>query len=90
MEILDIIESQFQKQVLECDKLTVVNFWSNWCVKCTFQGVILDEMNKESHDLDVRLAKVRIDENTSLIERYDIKGLPLLLFFWKGQLWKID
>ena len=46
---------------------------------------VLDEIAKENGDR-FRVAKVNIDDDPALMQRYNIRGVPALLFFQGGEL----
>ena len=78
-------DSNFQNEVLSSEKLTVVDFWAEWCGPCRAIGPVIDELSKE-YDGKVNVGKVNVDENPSLSSKYNIRAIPALLFFKNGQL----
>ena len=40
-------DANFQTDVLNSDKLTVVDFWAEWCSPCRAIGPVIDELAKE-------------------------------------------
>ena len=62
----DINKDNFSSEVLENDKLVLVDFWAEWCGPCKQISPRLEELaNKYSENLTV--CKVNVDENLSLI-----------------------
>ena len=83
MEILHVTEANFDSQVLQADKPVLVDFWATWCGPCQMQAPILEELAKERDD--VIIAKVDVDQNPNLAQKYRVMSIPMLAVFKKGQ-----
>lgn len=79
---LELTDSNFQDKVLSSDKLTVVDFWAEWCGPCRAIGPVLEELSKE-YDGKVTVGKVNVDLNPQLSSNYNITSIPAI-FFIKG------
>ena len=65
----DINKDNFSSEVLENDKLVLVDFWAEWCGPCKQISPRLEELaNKYSENLTV--CKVNVDENRELAIEY--------------------
>ncbi len=84
-EPININEASFEKAVLQAPMPVVVDFWAAWCGPCKMIAPVLDEIAKENGDR-FRVAKVNIDDDPALMQRYNIRGVPALLFFQGGEL----
>ena len=78
--IINLNESNFDREVTQHDKPVVVDFWAEWCGPCKMIAPLLDEIAREKLDA-VKVAKVNVDENQSLSFKYNIRAIPALLFF---------
>jgi thioredoxin 1 len=78
-------ESNFDRELTQDDKPMIVDFWAEWCGPCKMIVPLLDEIAREKAGA-VKIAKVNVDENQSLSLKYNIRAIPALLFFKKGQL----
>ena len=76
-------DSNFQSDVLASDKLTVVDFWAEWCGPCKMIAPILDEIATEYSDR-IKVAKLNIDENPQTPPKFGIRGIPTLILFKNG------
>ena len=83
MEILHVTEANFDSQVLQADKPVLVDFWATWCGPCQMQAPILEELAKERDD--VIIAKVGVDQNPNLAQKYRVMSIPMLAVFKNGQ-----
>ncbi len=84
---MDIKDADFQKQVLENEKLSVVDFWAPWCMPCQMLKPVMDELAKEKED-KADIFKMNVDECPETSEKYNIKGIPAVLFFKNGEVVK--
>ena len=83
--ILNLNESNFDRELTQDEKPMIVDFWAEWCGPCKMIGPLLDEIAREKAGV-VKVAKVNVDENQSLSSKYNIRAIPALLFFKNGQL----
>ncbi|MDD6796630.1 MAG: thioredoxin [Clostridiaceae bacterium] len=78
-----INESEFKKEVLESDKVVVVDFYATWCAPCKMLAPILEELQEEM--ANVRIVKVDVDENNDLANEYEIQSIPAIKVFKGGK-----
>lgn len=77
-------DATFKTEVLESDKLTVVDFWAEWCGPCRAIGPVIEELSKEYHGT-VNVGKVNVDHNPEVSMNYGITSIPAILFIKNGQ-----
>jgi len=73
------------EEVLQTDKLVVIDFWAEWCRPCRMIGPIIDEVSKEYKD-KVIIGKVDVDNNDEAAAKYNIRNIPTILFIKNGEI----
>ncbi len=81
---LEFTDANFQTEVLGSDKLTVVDFWAEWCGPCRAIGPVIEELGKE-YAGKVNVGKVNVDHNSEVSINYGITSIPAILFFKNGE-----
>ncbi len=81
---LEFTDSNFKTNVLESDKLSVIDFWAEWCGPCRAIGPVIEELSKE-YDGKVNVGKVNVDNNPQISMNYGITSIPAILFVKGGQ-----
>lgn len=82
--VKEINVNNFKEEVIDADKLTVVDFFATWCGPCRKLGPILEEVETELGDR-VCFAKIDTDDNIDVAKEYQVSGLPTLLVFKNGE-----
>ena len=72
-------------ELLQSEKLVIVDFWATWCGPCRMLSPLLDEVEEEMAD-KITVVKVNVDDADEIAMRYRIMSIPTLLFFKNGQL----
>ena len=62
----------------------LVDFWAPWCAPCKMIAPSLNEIAEEESDR-VTIAKVNVDQNKALAEKYQIRNIPTLIVFKNGK-----
>jgi len=66
----------------------VVDFWAQWCGPCRYLLPLLESIQSETNK--VALAKVNIDDNPDITERFKITSIPYLIKFVNGKQDKVN
>ena len=65
MAELKITDKNFNKEVLESDKVVLIDFWAPWCAPCRMMGPVIEQLAAE-YDGKAKVGKVNVDEETGL------------------------
>ena len=84
MEIV-LNNDNFNKEVLESDKLVLVDFWATWCGPCQMIAPVVEQIAKEYSD-KLKVGKVNVDDNQELAIKYGVMSIPTLMFSKAGNL----
>jgi len=84
-EPININAASFEVAVIKSPVPVLVDFWAPWCGPCKMIAPLLDEIPRESGE-KVRIAKVNVDDEPALMQRFNLRAVPALLFFNGGEL----
>ena len=70
-------------ELLQSEKLVIVDFWATWCGPCRMLSPLLDEVEAEMAD-KIEVVKVNVDDADEIAMRFRIMSIPTLLFFKNG------
>lgn len=71
--------------ILQDDKLVIVDFWAVWCGPCRMLSPIVDEIAEEMAD-KVTVVKCNVDDCEDIAMQYRIMSIPTLIFFKNGEI----
>ena len=77
-------DATFEADVIKSDKLSVIDFWAEWCPPCKALGPVVDQLSAEFAG-KVNIGKLDVDNNPEVSMKYGIRSIPTILFVKGGQ-----
>ena len=72
----------FGHEVLEQNGLVAVDFFSDSCIPCKRMSPVIAQLEEERGD--VKFAKLNINFDGEIAEKYGVTAVPTLIFFKNG------
>lgn len=85
--VVEVTSSGWESEVIKAQGLIMVDFWAAWCAPCRIISPTVEELSKE-YAGKMKFFKLNTDESPDIASKYNIMGIPTLMFFKDGN--KID
>lgn len=82
-QIVYTSDASFESDVLKSSVPVLVDYWAEWCGPCKMIAPILDEIATD-YQGKLKIAKVNVDQNAQLTQKYGIRSIPTLMLFKGG------
>ncbi len=82
MSILKITSDNFEEEVLNSNKTTIIDFYADWCGPCKMMSPIIDEIAEENNN--IKVGKLNVDEAGDLAAKYNVMSIPTIIIFKNG------
>jgi thioredoxin 2 len=80
--VVDAKQDTFDEEV-RAELPVLVDFWAPWCGPCRMVSPLVERLGRENAGR-VKVVKLNVDEAPVVSERYDVRGIPLLMLFVDG------
>jgi thioredoxin 1 len=85
--VIEVNSDVWEKEILNCEYLVVVDFWHQRCPWCIKQDPVYAEVAEDYKD-EIKFAKLNIletDQNREIAIKHGIMATPTLIFFCGGR-----
>ena len=82
-DVSEVTTSTWDDEVIKAQGLVMIDFWAAWCGPCRIISPTVEELSKE-YSGKVKVLKLNTDENSDIASRYQVMGIPTLMFFKDG------
>jgi len=72
--------ANFDEALTKASKPVLVDFWAGWCAPCTAMRPVLEGMARD-YSGRVNFAKVDVDRNQALAQRYGVMSISNFVLF---------
>jgi thioredoxin 1 len=79
-----VTDDTFEPEVLQADKPVLVDYWAEWCGPCKMIAPVLEEIAEEQTG-KLQIAKLNIDDNLAVTQRFEVMSIPTLILFKDGE-----
>ena len=83
MALVHLDHAEFDAAV-EAAPLAMVDFWADWCGPCKMVGPTVEKIAAD-YDGKALVAKVNIDKEPELAQRFGVMSIPTLVFLKNGE-----
>jgi thioredoxin 2 len=82
--IVEADDGSFSAVVDDATVPVLVDLWAPWCGPCRMVSPVLESLARDVAGR-VKLVKVNVDESPAIAQRFDARGIPMLLVLHRGQ-----
>ena len=84
MSAININKNNFQNEIMNSEKLVLLDFWALWCAPCRMLAPVVEEIASER--ADIKVGKINIDEQSELANKFGIMSIPTLVVMKNGKI----
>lgn len=79
-----ITDAAFEAEVTQAALPVVADFYATWCEPCRELAPIMDSL-ADRYAGKIKFVKVNVDESPKLAQKFQVEGIPMLVFLQNGK-----
>ena len=79
-----VSDANFEQEVLKSSEPVLVDFFAEWCGPCKAMAPALEQVAVDMKG-KVKIAKLDVDQNPAVTQKYKIQAMPTMMIFKGGQ-----
>ncbi len=79
---IEISSNEFE-DTINSKEVVIVDFYAEWCMPCLMLAPIFEELAEKFKD--IKFARINVDENKELANKFNISSIPCLVVFKQGK-----
>ncbi len=80
----EIQNSNDFQEIIKGDKPVLLDFYADWCGPCQTLLPIVERLAIK-HESDFVIAKINVDNNPELSQKFQVRSIPALFFIQDGE-----
>ncbi|MDO8503979.1 MAG: thioredoxin [bacterium] len=81
--VVVVTDGNFKEKILDSKVPVLVDFFATWCGPCKLAEPVLEALSEE-HKNKVVIAKIDVDGNPEMTQKYSIMSIPTTVLFKNG------
>ena len=77
MKVIELTKDNFDAEVVNSDKTTLIDFWASWCMPCKMLSPVVAEVAEENPQ--IKVCKVNVDKEGELAAAFQVSSIPMLV-----------
>jgi thioredoxin 1 len=82
--VITLTFAAFNKFLENTNLPVFVDFWAEWCMPCRIMAPVMSELALD-YEGKALFAKINVDENPEVSNRYNIMSIPHFIIFRNGR-----
>lgn len=82
--VITLESSNFDRTLKDTNTPVLVDFWAGWCMPCIVMAPAIEELARD-YAGKATFAKLNVDENPEVSQRYNIMSIPHFIIFKDGK-----